>query len=106
MSAPTPATRATVNDLLSPAHAACRRPSAHPLRDSRFRPVALPRVRERANLQGPCYPVRRSLHAQRALGGTRQELAHELVVRVEEVLGGTRLDDATAPQHGDVLGDP
>src|SRR4051794_19269421 len=45
------------------------------------------------------------LHPERALRGAREELPDELVVGVEEVLGGTGLDDPAAPQHRDVLGD-
>src|SRR4051812_22184960 len=47
----------------------------------------------------------RLLHAQRAARGTGEELAHEHVVRVEQLLRGSRLDDPALPQHGDVLRD-
>src|SRR4051794_19079413 len=47
----------------------------------------------------------RLLHAERAARGTREELAHEHVVRVEQLLRGSRLDDPALPQHGDVLRD-
>src|SRR4051812_14506249 len=48
----------------------------------------------------------RSLHPQGPLRGTRQELADELVVGVEELLRGPRLDDPPLPEDGDVLGHP
>src|SRR5206468_2151556 len=51
-------------------------------------------------------PARRSLHAEGALGVAGEELAHEGVVGVEELLGRAGLDDAALPEHGDVLGDP
>src|SRR4051812_19752331 len=47
-----------------------------------------------------------SLHPQGALGGARQELADELVLRVEQLLRRARLDDPPAPQDRDVLGHP
>src|SRR5689334_8510628 len=47
-----------------------------------------------------------SLHAERALRRAAEELAHELVVRVEQILGRAGLHDPAAPQHRDVLRDP
>src|SRR4051794_2878900 len=44
------------------------------------------------------------LHAERALRLAREELPHEGVVGVEELLGRTGFDDAALPEHGDVLG--
>src|SRR5215217_4770729 len=46
-----------------------------------------------------------SLHPQGSLRRARQELADELVVRVEQLVGGAGLDDPPLPQHRDVLGD-
>src|SRR5215217_9200160 len=47
-----------------------------------------------------------SLHPQRSLRRAGEELAHELVVGVEELVGRAGLHDPALPQHGDVLGDP
>src|SRR4051812_29735891 len=44
------------------------------------------------------------LHSERAARLAREELAHELVVRVEQLLRGTGLHDASLPQDRDVLG--
>src|SRR4051812_35902354 len=46
------------------------------------------------------------LHAQWAAGLARQELPHELVVRVEQLLGRPGLHDPALPQDRDVLRDP
>src|SRR5829696_5445014 len=59
-------------------------------------------------LAGSEAPVRAgpgSLHPQGSLRCARQELADELVVGVEELVGRAGLDDAALPQHRDVLGD-
>src|SRR5262245_42254937 len=56
------------------------------------------RTRERAS-------VKPSLHAQGPLRCPGQELADELVVGVEQLLGRAGLDDPALPQHGDVLRD-
>src|SRR5215207_861286 len=45
-----------------------------------------------------------SLHPQGSLRRARQELADELVVGVEQLVGGTGLDNAALPEHRDVLG--
>src|SRR5512142_2529862 len=45
-----------------------------------------------------------SLHPERAVGLPREELPHERVLGVEQLLRRTRLDDPAAPQHGDELG--
>src|SRR4051812_18027639 len=47
---------------------------------------------------------RRLLHSERALGLSGEELAHELVIGVEQLAGGPRLHDAALPQHRDVVG--
>src|SRR6187549_3288524 len=45
-------------------------------------------------------------HAQRPLGFTGQELAYELVVRVEQLAGRPGLHDSALPEDRDVVGDP
>src|SRR5215210_4350077 len=51
-----------------------------------------------AGRAGTSVQPERLFHAQRALGSAAQELAHELVVGAEEVLGRTGLHDPAAPQ--------
>src|SRR3954451_12709367 len=46
------------------------------------------------------------IHRQGALGLRVQELRDELVVGVEELVGGARLDDPPLPEHRDEDGDP
>src|SRR4051812_23614106 len=59
---------------------------------------------------GRCVTVRArrlrltSLHPERAARLAREELPHELVVRVEQLLRRTGLDDPALPQDRDVLG--
>src|SRR4051812_48427776 len=48
--------------------------------------------------------IEASLHPERAAGLPREELPHERIRRVEQVLRRTRFDDPPAPQHGDELG--
>src|SRR4051812_1222582 len=59
-------------------------------------------------LPGRSLPVRASpsaplLHPQRASCLTGEELPYELVVRVEELLGRSGLDDPSLPENRDVL---
>src|SRR5215218_1394247 len=50
--------------------------------------------------------TRRSLHAERTHGLTREELAYERVLGPEHLVAAAGLDDAALPEHRDVLADP
>src|SRR3954453_24178110 len=52
-----------------------------------------------------CFVVGRLFHSQRATGLAGKELAHELVVGVEEFRRGSGLNDPALPEHCDVVRD-
>src|SRR3954471_5381152 len=57
----------------------------------------------RGYVLSPC--LAGSLHAKRTLRLAGEELTHERIVRVEQLVRGPGLDDAALPQDGDVLRD-
>src|SRR5947207_13913503 len=76
------------------------RSTARPaIRASRFR------MRTTELGYGRGQPATPLVHRERAHGLGVEELGDELVVGVEQLVGGTRLHDPALPQHRDEVGD-